>query len=214
MEKLEITYKTKYKPELKNEFELDNINQVADLDKVSINMGFGNYKDNKEFVAEALDDLAQITGQKASPRYAKKAISTFKLREGELIGASVTLRGDKAWDFLEKIIKIVLPAVRDFRGLGRKSFDKNGNYCFGITEHFVFPEINGDKVKYIKGLQVNISTTTKDDTMAARMLEMLGFPFIKTKATAGNKKIEKENKQSSNNTTSNSKPIEKEESKI
>jgi len=128
---------------------------------------------------EVRDDLAQITGQKPFERHAKKAISGFKLRQGDLVGFTVTLHGNKAWSFLEKLIKVVLPRVRDFKGLSKKSFDKKGNYSFGISEHFVFPEINADKVKHIKGLQVNIKTTSQDDSIAKKMLESIGFPFKK-----------------------------------
>ena len=177
MEKLFETYKTKYRKELKDELKLKNIFQVPNIEKISVNMGFGKFKDNKEFVEEAKNDIASITGQMPSKRLSKESISNFKLREGDLIGYAVTLRGMKAWDFLEKVTRSVMPAVRDFRGLSRKSFDGQGNYSFGIKEHFVFPEINPDKVKHIKSLQINIKSSVRDDNSLETLLEKIGFPF-------------------------------------
>lgn len=172
-------YKTKIKEEIKKEQSLKNIYMVPDIEKIVLNMGFGTFKDNKDYVAEAKDDLSKISGQQPIARYSKKAISNFKLRAGELIGYSVTLRGERAWVFLEKLIKIVLPSVRDFRGVSKKAFDKNGNYSFGIKEHFVFQEVNPDKIKHIKGLQITIKTSTSDDNLTKILLEKLGFPFKK-----------------------------------
>jgi large subunit ribosomal protein L5 len=188
MDKLITTYKNKIKADVNKDLGNKNIYMAPDIEKISINMGFGNYKDNKDYVAEAEEDLAKIAGQKPLPRYAKQAISSFKLRENELIGYAVTLRGEKAWDFLEKVIKVVLPGVRDFRGLSRKSFDGKGNYCFGIKEHFVFPEINPDKVKHLKSLQINIVTTTDSDEESEKMLESIGFPLVKSKPSSNSKK--------------------------
>lgn len=181
MEKLYNEYKNKIKSKLLKDLKLKNKFEVPDIEKISVNIGFGNQKDNKDFAEEVKNDLASITGQKALPRYAKLAISSFKLRQNELIGYTVTLRGERAWDFLEKLIKIVLPGVRDFRGLSKKSFDGQGNYSFGIKEHFVFPEVNADKVKFLKSLQINIKTTTNVDEMALKMLESIGFPFSGSK---------------------------------
>jgi large subunit ribosomal protein L5 len=181
MEKLQVSYQTKLKKQVNSELSYKNIYEAPDISKVVVNIGFGANKDNKDYVEEAKADLASITGQKPSPRYAKKAISSFKLRQGELIGLTVTLRGARAWDFLEKLIKVVLPAVRDFRGLSLRSFDGKGNYSFGIKEHFVFPEINPDKVKHLKCLQITITTTSKVDKDALKMLEIIGFPLIKSK---------------------------------
>lgn len=175
--KLVTNYKSKIKKELQSELKLKSIYEAPDIEKISINMGFGKFKDNKDFVEEAKNDLAVISGQEPSKRLATKSISNFKLREGELIGYTVTLRGTRAWDFLEKLIKVVLPSVRDFRGISRKSFDGKGNFSLGIKEHFVFPEINADKVKYIKSLQINIKTTSVVDSWSEKMLESLGFPF-------------------------------------
>lgn len=177
MEKLITEYKNKIKKELQKELGLKSIYMAPDIEKVSVNIGFGKFKDNKEYAAEVANDLATITGQAPFKRIATKSISNFKLRQGETIGYTVTLRGIKAWDFLEKVIKVVLPSVRDFRGISRKSFDGKGNFSFGIKEHFVFPEINSDKVKYIKSLQINIKTTVKDNEQAEKMLDKLGFPF-------------------------------------
>ena len=161
------------------ELNLSNLNEVPGIEKISVNMGLGSSKDNKEYIKEAEADLAAIASQKPLPRYAKKSIAGFKLRENELIGYAVTLREDKAWDLLEKLIKAVLPQVRDFRGLKNNAFDGSGNYSLGINEHFVFPEINPDKVKYIKSLQINIKTTALNDDQGKALLIKLGVPFRK-----------------------------------
>lgn len=179
MNLLQETYEKEIKKDLMKELNLANISDVPDIEKISINMGFGSHKDNKEFVREAEEDLTMISGQKPLPRYARLSVAGFKLREDELIGYAVTLRGGKAWDFLEKLIKAVLPQVRDFRGLKEKAFDGNGNYSIGFNEHFVFPEINPDKVKHIKGFQINIKTTAKTDEHAKVFLTKLGLPFRK-----------------------------------
>ncbi|PIR43691.1 50S ribosomal protein L5 [candidate division WWE3 bacterium CG10_big_fil_rev_8_21_14_0_10_32_10] len=179
MSDLYDNYNNKIKKDLVKILNLKNINEVPVIEQISVNMGVGKFKDNKEYLEEAKNDMSNITGLIPSNKLAKKAISGFKLRENDLIGYTVTLRGIRAWDFLEKLIRIVLPRVRDFKGLSRKSFDKNGNYSFGIREHFVFPEINPDKVKHIKSLQVNIKTSTNIDKSAEKMLEGIGFPFTK-----------------------------------
>ena len=140
MESLMNEYKNKIKKNLVSELKLKNINQTPDIEKIVINMGVGKVKDNKVYLQEAQDDLAVITGQMPYKRHAKKAISGFALRQGELVGYTVTLRGKKAWAFLEKLIKIVMPRIRDFRGVSKKAFDGSGNYSLGIREHFVFPE--------------------------------------------------------------------------
>lgn len=179
MNLLQENYENKIKKDLMKLLKLNNLNEVPNIEKISVNMGLGSSKDNKDYIKEAEADLALITGQKPLPRYAKKSIAGFKLRENELIGYAVTLRHGLAWDLLEKLIKAVLPQVRDFRGLKTKAFDGSGNYSLGINEHFVFPEINPDKVKYIKTLQVNIKTTAKDDLQGKTLLESLGLPFRK-----------------------------------
>ncbi|MBP7859648.1 50S ribosomal protein L5 [Patescibacteria group bacterium] len=176
---LSESYKNILKKELQTELNLKNVHMVPDIEKIVVNMSFGAFKENKDFIEEAKSDLSSICGQKPIDRYSRKAISNFKLRAGELIALSVTMRGEKAWSFLEKLIKIVLPSVRDFRGLSKKSFDKKGNYSFGIKEHFVFPEINPDKIKHIKGMEITIKTTTKEDKLAKAMFEKLGFPLKK-----------------------------------
>ncbi|HHH14251.1 MAG TPA: 50S ribosomal protein L5 [candidate division WWE3 bacterium] len=179
METLYKEYKNRIKKELMKELGLSSAYQVPDLVKVTLNMGVGSYKDNKEYLKEAEEDLTLIAGQKALPRPSKKAVSGFKLRQGEIIGFSVTLRGEKAWSFIEKLTKIVLPRVRDFKGVSTTSFDGAGNYSLGIEEHFVFPEVNAEKVKYLKGLQINIVTSTKSDKEAKLFLEKIGMPFKK-----------------------------------
>ncbi len=179
METMYKEYKNKIRKELMKEFGLSNAYEVPKLVKVSVNMGVGSYKDNKEYLKEAEEDLTLISGQKALARKAKKAISGFKLRQGEVVGFFVTLRGQKAWAFLEKLIRIVLPRVRDFKGVSVSSFDGSGNYSLGIKEHFVFPEVNTEKVKYLKSLQINIITSAKDDKTAKVFLEKIGMPFKK-----------------------------------
>ena len=151
------------------------------ITKVVVNMGIGRYKDDKVFVEEATRELALITGQAPLKRLARKSISNFKLRQGEVIGLAVTLRGDRMQSFLTKLIKVVLPRVRDFRGVNPKAFDGQGNFTLGIVEHAIFPEIDPNKATKNKSLEVSIVTTCKTDVEARELLTGLGLPFIKGK---------------------------------
>lgn len=154
----------------------------ASITKVTVNMGIGRSKDDKAFVEEATNEIAQICGQKAFARKSRLAISNFKLREGELIGLCCTMRGPRALGFFEKLVHVVLPRVRDFRGVSPKSFDGAGNYTLGISEHSIFPEIDPNKATKMKGLEITIVTTCKTDDEAREFLKSLGMPFIKEKS--------------------------------
>lgn len=171
----------KIRQEIKAEFKLQNVFQVPVLKKISINMGVGKFKDNKPYLEEAKNDLTAIVGRKILENKSKKAISTFSLRKGDLVGLSATLRGEEALDFLQKLINIVFPRVRDFSGLPIKAFDKNGNFSFGFKEHIVFPEIRTDKINYIKGLQVNLEFSNGNKDLCEVFLRKMHFPLIKLK---------------------------------
>jgi large subunit ribosomal protein L5 len=150
---------------------------VPALEKIVVNMGVGKFKDNKQYIAEAFQDIANITGQKPTERKSKVAISNFKLRRGQVVGVCVTLRGQKMWDFYEKLVKIVFPRVKDFRGISRKSFDGQGNYSLGMKDLLVFPEIDGNKASFNKPLQIIVKTSSKNDEEGYALLKVLGMPF-------------------------------------
>jgi len=160
-------------------FEYKNVMQVPKLEKVVINMGIGDAKDNPKLLDSAMEELAIITGQKAVVTKAKKSVAAFKVREGMSIGAKVTLRGNRMFEFLDRLFNIALPRVRDFRGVQVKSFDGRGNYALGIKEQLIFPEINYDKVDKIRGMDIIIVTTAKNDEEARELLTSLGMPFAK-----------------------------------
>lgn len=166
-------------PQLMKEFGYSSIMQVPNLTKIVLNMGLGEAVQNPKIIEGAVNELTQIAGQKAVVTKAKKSIATFKLREGMPIGCRVTLRGDKMWNFLSKLINVALPRVRDFRGIPFKSFDGNGNYAMGIQEHIIFPEIDYDKIDKIKGLNISIGTSAKSDAEGRFLLKALGMPFRK-----------------------------------
>lgn len=172
-------YKTEVVPSLMKEFGYKNVNEVPKLVKITLNMGLGNVKDNSKSFNTAVDELTLIAGQKAVPTFAKKAISNFKLRENMKIGARVTLRGKKMYEFFDRLVAIALPRVRDFRGISEKSFDGRGNYSMGIKEQLIFPEIVYDKVELIRGFDINFVTTAKTDAEAKALLKALGLPFRK-----------------------------------
>lgn len=172
-------YKKEIVGKLKKELNLSNDLSVPNLSKIVVNVGLGEAVTNKDSLAKVGEDLAIITGQKAKINKAKKAISNFKVKEGMEIGLSVTLRGDRMWFFFEKLVKIVLPRIKDFRGISRKAFDGYGNYALGIREYAIFPEIDPNKIDKIRSLQIIIVTTAKDDKSALRFLELLGMPFKK-----------------------------------
>lgn len=172
-------YKEEIVPALMKEFGYKNVNEVPKLEKIVLNMGLGAEKDNSKSYNIALDELTLIAGQKAVPTVAKKAISNFKLREGMKIGARVTLRGAKMYEFFDRLISIALPRVRDFRGVNDKSFDGRGNYSMGIKEQLIFPEIIYEKIEKIRGFDINIITSAKTDAEARALLAALGMPFRK-----------------------------------
>ncbi|MDQ3952880.1 MAG: 50S ribosomal protein L5 [Actinomycetota bacterium] len=162
---------------LQSELGLDNVMQVPRPVKISVNMGVGEAPKDAKLLEGAVKDLTTITGQKPAIRRARKSIATFKIREGMPIGTAVTLRGDRMWDFLDRLMSIVFPRIRDFRGLSPRSFDGNGNYSFGLTEQLVFPEIDYDDIDATRGMDVTIVTTAKDDAEGRALLAALGFPL-------------------------------------
>lgn len=175
--RLAVMYKEEVVPALMKQFGYKNINEVPKLNKITLNMGLGDVKDNSKSFNVALEELEVIAGQKPVATRAKKAISNFKVREGMKVGATVTLRGNKMYEFLDRLISIALPRVRDFRGISSKSFDGRGNYSMGIKEQLIFPEISYDKIDKIRGFDINIITTAKTDAEALELLRALGMPF-------------------------------------
>lgn len=173
--------KTKYNDEiraaLREQFGHENINQVARLVKVVVNMGVGEAAKDSKLIEGAIRDLTQITGQKPQVTKARKSIAQFKLREGMPIGAHVTLRGDRAWEFLDRLLSTALPRIRDFRGLSPKQFDGNGNYTFGLVEQSVFHEIDQDKIDKLRGMDITFVTSATTDEEGRALLKALGFPF-------------------------------------
>lgn len=164
-------------PALKSEFGYTNAMQVPRLEKIVVNIGLGEALTNSKAVDAAVGDLALITGQRAIVTKAKKSIATFKVREGNPVGAKVTLRGERMWDFLERLTRVALPRIRDFRGVSGKAFDGRGNYTLGMKEQLSFPEIDFDKIDRLRGLEVTIVTTAKSDEESKRLLALLGMPF-------------------------------------
>jgi large subunit ribosomal protein L5 len=174
---LKQRYTTEVIPALKSEFGYTNAMQVPRLEKIVVNIGLGEALTNAKAVDAAVGDLALITGQRAIVTKAKKSIATFKVREGNPVGAKVTLRGERMWDFLERLTRVALPRIRDFRGVSGKSFDGRGNYTLGLKEQLSFPEVEFDKIDRLRGLEVTIVTTAKSDEESKRLLAMLGMPF-------------------------------------
>jgi large subunit ribosomal protein L5 len=179
--KVDVRLKAKYKstiaPALKAEFGFKNPMMVPTLTKVIVNMGVGDAARDSKLIEGAIRDLVTITGQKPQVTKARKSIAQFKLREGQPIGAHVTLRGDRMWEFADRLLSISLPRIRDFRGLSPKQFDGRGNYTFGLTEQVVFPEIEQDKVDRPRGMDITFVTTAKNDDEGRALLKALGFPF-------------------------------------
>ena len=180
MTRLYDQYNTNIINDLKSKLELKNIFQVPKIKKIVLNMGIGEGKDDSKLVDKAVEDLTLITGQKAVKTKAKKAISGFKIRAGMPLGASVTLRNKIMYEFLDRLINIAIPRIRDFRGLNPNSFDGNGNYSLGIKEHIIFPEINFDKVDRIRGLDVTIVTTSNSKEGTISLLKEFNFPIVKS----------------------------------
>ena len=172
-------YENVVKPELIKAFNYTSVMQVPKIEKIVVNMGVGDAVFNPKVLDDAVEELRAITGQKPLVTKAKNSISNFKLREGMPIGAKVTLRGDRMWFFLDKLVNIALPRVRDFRGISSNSFDGRGNYTVGIKEQIIFPEISLDKVKKVRGMDIVIVTTAKSDNEGRQLLTLLGMPFKK-----------------------------------
>ena len=179
MNRMKERYQTELVPALKETLGFDNMMQVPQIKKVVVNIGLGEAMDNPKALDAAVGDLSQITGQKPVVTKARVSIAAFKLREGRAIGAKVTLRGEKMWSFLDRLLNIVLPRVRDFRGVSRDAFDGRGNYTLGLREQLIFPEIEYDKIDKIRGMEITIVTSATNDEQAAALLEMLGMPFRK-----------------------------------
>lgn len=180
---MELTMRSLYKeqvaPALKDKFEYANVHQIPQIEKIVINSCFGQADDRKGAFEATMEDLGKITGQKPVPTLAKLSVANFKLREGEVIGAKITLRGRQMWEFLDRFVNVAAPTIRDFRGLSTKSFDGRGNYTCGITDHTIFPEIELDKVKRQVGFDMTIVTTAENNDEARELLTLMGWPFRK-----------------------------------
>jgi large subunit ribosomal protein L5 len=177
--RLKEKYVNEVVPALVEKFQYENVMEVPKLEKIILNIGLGEAKDNPKALDNAVEELRTITGQSPVVTIAKKSVANFKLREGMKIGTKVTLRGQKMYDFYDKLVSIALPRVRDFRGVSAKSFDGRGNYAMGIKEQLIFPEIEYDKVDAIRGMDVVVVTTAKTDEEARALLALMGMPFIK-----------------------------------
>ena len=175
--RLKTRYETEIRASLKESLGLDNIMEVPNLTKIVINIGVGRATQQQSLLEGAVRDLGIITGQKPVVTTARKSVAGFKLREGNAIGTMVTLRGDRMWEFFDRLISIAIPRIRDFRGLSPKSFDGHGNYTFGVTEQLIFPEIEYDKVDATRGMDITIVTTARNDAEGKVLLDAFGFPF-------------------------------------
>ena len=172
-------YKEEVAPALMKKFEYKSVMQIPKLDKIVVNVGVGDAKDNAKALDAVLRDLAIITGQKAVPTYAKKSVANFKLRQGMKIGAKVTLRGERMYEFMDRLFSFALPKVRDFKGINPNAFDGRGNYALGLKEQLIFPEIEYDKVEKIRGMDICFVTTANTDEEARELLKLFGAPFAK-----------------------------------
>ena len=179
MNRMKERYDTEVVPALMKALNLTNIMEVPRISKVVVNIGLGEAMDNPKALEAASSDVTAITGQKPVITKARKSIANFKLREGRAIGVAVTLRGERMWSFLDRLMNIVLPLVRDFRGVSSKAFDGRGNYTLGLREQIIFPEIEYDKVDRVRGMEITIVTTARTDDHAATLLKLLGMPFRK-----------------------------------
>jgi len=175
--RLKDKYRAEVVPALQQRFAYKNVMEIPRLEKIVINMGLGDCKDNAKALELAVSELATISGQKPMITKAKKSIANFKVREGQNVGAKVTLRGDRMEEFMDKLVSIALPRVRDFRGVSTKAFDGRGNYALGVKEQLIFPEIEYDKVEKIRGMEMIFVTTAKTDEEAKELLRLLGMPF-------------------------------------
>jgi len=179
--RLKTRYREEILPAIQSEFEIANVMQVPGLVKIVVNMGVGEAARDSKLIEGAIKDLTAITGQKPMVTRARKSIAQFKLREGMPIGAHVTLRGDRMWEFLDRLLSLALPRIRDFRGLSPKQFDGNGNYTFGLTEQVMFHEIDQDKLDRSRGMDITVVTTATTDDEGRALLKQLGFPFAEMK---------------------------------
>ncbi len=175
--RLKAKYRSEIAPQLQKDFGFTNVHQIPGLVKVVVNTGVGEAARDGKIIDGAVKDLTAITGQKPQVTLARKSIAQFKLREGQAIGAHVTLRGDRAWEFLDRLVTLALPRIRDFRGLSDKQFDGRGNYTFGLTEQSMFHEIDQDKIDRVRGFDITVVTTAKTDDEGRALLKALGFPF-------------------------------------
>lgn len=175
--RMKALYRGTVRAQLKDELRLANVMQVPTLSKISVNMGVGAALTNRGLLEGAIDDLSRICGQRPAITRAKRSIAGFKLREGNAIGARVTMRRDRMWEFYDRLVSLAIPRIRDFRGLSPRSFDGHGNYTFGITEQLVFPEIDYDSVNQIRGMDITLVTSAVDDEGGRALLTALGFPF-------------------------------------
>ncbi len=179
MARLRDMYKAEVAPALMKKFEYSSVMQIPKLDKIVINVGVGDAKDNSKAIENVIADITKISGQKAVPTYAKKSVANFKLRQGMKIGVKVTLRGDKMYEFLDRLFNFSLPRVRDFKGINPNAFDGRGNYALGLKEQLIFPEIEYDKVDKIRGMDICFVTTANTDEEARELLKLMGAPFAK-----------------------------------
>ena len=177
MARLKVKYNEEIAPALLKKFGYKSVMQIPKLDKVIVNVGCGEAKDNAKIIDNVIRDIAAITGQKPVATVARKSVANFKVREGQVVGAKVTLRGDRMWEFLDRLFSVALPRVRDFRGINPNSFDGRGNYALGLKEQLIFPEIEYDKVDAIRGMDICICTTAKTDEEAKELLTLIGAPF-------------------------------------
>ncbi len=179
MARLQEFYKEKVVPELKASLGLDNVMEVPKITKITVNMGVGEAVADKKAMESAVSDLTALSGQKPLVTRSRKSVASFKMREGMPIGCKVTLRGVRMYEFLDRLISVAIPRVRDFRGLSAKSFDGRGNYTFGVKEQIIFPEIEYDKIDAIRGMDITITTNARDDKQGRALLESFNFPFRK-----------------------------------
>jgi large subunit ribosomal protein L5 len=179
MSRLKDLYRNEVAPQLMNKFNYKSPMQIPKLDKIVVNVGCGDAKDNTKVIDNVIDEITQITGQKAVPTYAKKSVANFKLREGMKIGVKVTLRGETMYEFMDRLFNFGLPRVRDFKGINPNAFDGRGNYSLGLKEQLIFPEIEYDKIDKIRGMDINFVTTATTDEEAKALLTLMGAPFSK-----------------------------------
>ena len=176
--RLKTVYFEKVRPELQEKYQYSNVHLIPRLEKIVVNMGVGEAATDSKAIDGAVADLRTITGQQPLVTHARKSIATFKLRAGMPIGAKVTLRGDRMWEFLDRLIAVAIPRIRDFRGLSAKSFDGHGNYSMGVTEQLIFPEIEFDKIDHTRGMDITIVTTAQTDEEGKALLDAFHFPFV------------------------------------